>query len=509
LQPIELEELIGVLDKDEHANIDDVDGDRSGPNRYEHNDSPEIKQEQHTDSMTTATTTTATAATIQATIPEVKQETDEDERPKVMSIHFLCNESSKQQQQYRREDSLPRSPSFSHSPLDLLCNAVLDAEYLNVRPKQEDITVVVSSNIHRDATDRVMRMNNQYMSLDGQQQQHWRPMDDDDSTSDTKADSAVGLSPDQDIYQQKVTPPPPSATNIIEAHPSSTKKDELSSLSSAESLQTTTSSASASIATHWQQGMGSLFDDEQLSDLDDFMDDVSDLSSVCSSDSALESISSSSDETFGHLCTPSPSPVSSDKKKRSPNSNQKQVPRMSSLASLSSSSSTTSTSSLPDTNISKSNGGKSGLDCVACGRTLNSETVSDPSAADVAVANELATWTWSPSAAFADWRPQRCPRCERHVRVFNQEWPARKIKKSTGLNLTGRTDGDSTLIVPPTKGASNKKRPATKKHSNRKPTSNQYINSFKSTSTGVTRKQYIRSPPTPTSEIFGGVEDLF
>lgn len=508
MHPIELEELIGVLDKDEEADIDDADGDNNGSNRYEYNDSPAIKLEQDTDNITAA-----------AILP-VKQEMDEDERPKVMSIHFLCNESSKQQQ-HLREDSLPRSSSVSHSPLDLLCNAVLDAEYLNVRPKQEDITVVVSSNIHRDAKDRVMRMSNQYTALDSQQQQqqHWRSMDDEDSTSDTKADSAVGFSPDQDIYQQKITPPPPSATNIIETNPNSyppsTTNDGLSPLSPAQSLQMATSSApSASAETQWQHDMGSLFDDEQLSDLDDFMDDVSDLSSVCSSDSALESIDSSSDENLGHLCTPSPSPVSHDKKKRSPNSNQKQVSRMSSLTSLSSSSSTTSTSSLPDT-ISKSNEGKSGLDCVACGRTLNSETVSDPSAADVAVANELATWTWSPSAAFADWRPQRCPRCERHVRVFNQEWPARNIKKSTtSLNLTGRTEGtkrDSTLIVPPTKAASNKKRPATttKKYNNRKLTSNQYINSFKSASTGVTRKQYIRSPPTPTSEIFGGVEDLF
>ncbi|KAI8338368.1 hypothetical protein BC941DRAFT_19215 [Chlamydoabsidia padenii] len=409
---IELEQLIGVLDnnnKDEDADITDTD---NYTNQDAYDSPPLIKQEpqDHNDISTN------------------------DERPKVMSIDFLCSGNDNQQS------------SFSHSPLDLLCNAVLDAEYLNVRPKQEDITVVVSPNIHRDATDRVMR--NHYDQQ--QQQQQWR--DDEDSTSDTKADSAVGLSPDQDIYQLKPTPPP--STNTIE-------KITDSNIATTPTKKETSSSSTNTKTAQWQDP---LFDDEPLSDLDDFMDDVSDLSSICSSDSDLESISSN--ENLGHLSTPSPSPVSTNKKE--PTNKQKQ----------------------PDNSKSKSD-----LDCVACGRTLNSETISDPSAVDLAVANELATWTWSPSAAFTDWRPQRCPRCERHVRVFNQEWPSRKIKKRP----TSSNDSTKPTSTTSTTTTSVNRRSNTKKKST---LSNQYI-------TKPTRKQYIRSPPTPTSEIFNGVEDLF
>ncbi|RCH78045.1 Histone-lysine N-methyltransferase set9, partial [Rhizopus stolonifer] len=59
------------------------------------------------------------------------------------------------------------------------------------------------------------------------------------------------------------------------------------------------------------------------------------------------------------------------------------------------------------------------LDCIGCHLTLQT----NPGGTD-----ELATWTWSPSAVFIDWSPKRCPRCERHYSIFQQEWPHRKPK---------------------------------------------------------------------------------
>lgn len=69
------------------------------------------------------------------------------------------------------------------------------------------------------------------------------------------------------------------------------------------------------------------------------------------------------------------------------------------------------------------------LVCVACSKPLRRQDISEQVGADMAITNELATWTWSPSAIFTDWRPKRCPRCERHYTIFKQEWPNRKIKK--------------------------------------------------------------------------------
>ncbi|KAG2214444.1 hypothetical protein INT47_001000 [Mucor saturninus] len=69
------------------------------------------------------------------------------------------------------------------------------------------------------------------------------------------------------------------------------------------------------------------------------------------------------------------------------------------------------------------------LTCIACSRPLKKQDISEQVGADMSITNELATWTWSPSAIFTDWRPKRCPRCERHFTIFKQEWPNRKIKK--------------------------------------------------------------------------------
>ncbi|KAI7906010.1 uncharacterized protein BX663DRAFT_498502 [Cokeromyces recurvatus] len=74
------------------------------------------------------------------------------------------------------------------------------------------------------------------------------------------------------------------------------------------------------------------------------------------------------------------------------------------------------------------------LICIACDRPLKKEDISEQVGADVSITNELATWTWSPSAIFTDWRPKRCPRCERHYTIFKQEWPNRRKQKKKKSN---------------------------------------------------------------------------
>ncbi|CAO3587865.1 unnamed protein product [Absidia cylindrospora] len=515
IHQIELEELIGVQsDKSgmEEATVKMDEDDQHGDNNHR----TAIKQEPQDDMRT-------------ANMVPIKQEhvgnDNDDERPKVMSIHFLCNENDNHQQQQEEDyssSSSSRSSSFSHSrsPLDLLCNAVLDAEYLKVQPKQEEITVVVNPKIHRDATNRIMQRNDQHLDRhhhhhyqqqihEDEHHQKWHSMDE-ESTSNTKADSAVGLSPDQDLYHQKTKTPPPLSANRV---------DKMATTNtSREPLSTTSAKRKSSQQQHDDDGdLDSLFDDdEQLSELDDFMDDVSDLSSVCSADSALDSDTSSGDDEKSVQLSPSSSSV-----------NKQHVPRISSLSSLSSSTST-STSSTSTTVPNNSNhiisndhsnddGNKLGLVCVVCDRALKSETVLDPSAVDVAVANELATWTWSPSAAFTDWRPQRCPRCERHVRVFDQEWPSRKIQKPTpSLFLTTSNSKSDPLMT--STSSSNKKKLKNKSNSMKKQPDNKKSISSSSSSTitsqyiskpATTRKSFLRSPPAPTSEIFDGMEDLF
>ncbi|CAO3589791.1 unnamed protein product [Absidia cylindrospora] len=493
---IDLEDLIGIVDDNEEDDADTEDGSQS-----DNNNNGSSKQIQHIDTPSKLTETNQ------------EQIINDDNKPQVMSIHFLCNENNKKRQEQQDGYSTSRSSSYSHSPLDLLCNAVLDAEYLQVQhqqPNQEEITVVVGPEIHKDATDRLMQHpgNQQQQHL---HQQRWQSMDEDNS-SDTKADSAVGLSPQlqhQDIHHHQKTKAPPSS--VIHTASNTTK-------ASTRKKSTTTASS------QWQNDMDSLFDnDEQLSELDDFMDDVSDLSSVCSSDLTLNMESINKDQKDLQLSTPSPSPVSHIKKSSSasPITTTRRIPAV------------VPPSAPTDTNNSNNkyhhHGDKSGLNCMACGRALKSETISDESAADVAVANELATWTWSPSAAFTDWRPQRCPRCERHVRVFTQEWPARKInkKKATVAAAASSLQQQHRKMEAP---SVNKKRTyATKKHpchqKKSEPsfsTTSHVIGGIKTqqaspnkaaatttTMVTVSRKSFVRSPPTPTSEIFDGVDDLF
>ncbi|KAI9273554.1 hypothetical protein BY458DRAFT_489414, partial [Sporodiniella umbellata] len=67
------------------------------------------------------------------------------------------------------------------------------------------------------------------------------------------------------------------------------------------------------------------------------------------------------------------------------------------------------------------------LNCIGCHRPL--ENISEQVGPDPSLIHELATWTWSPSAVFTSWCPKRCPRCERHMAIFGQEWPSRKEKR--------------------------------------------------------------------------------
>ncbi|KAI9321417.1 hypothetical protein BX666DRAFT_975216 [Dichotomocladium elegans] len=76
-----------------------------------------------------------------------------------------------------------------------------------------------------------------------------------------------------------------------------------------------------------------------------------------------------------------------------------------------------------------------GLRCVACNCELRKEDISEQVGCDTMIAADLVTWTWTPSAIFTDWHPERCPRCERHYIIFRQEWPHRKIKKKEATKI--------------------------------------------------------------------------
>ncbi|KAI9478340.1 MAG: hypothetical protein EXX96DRAFT_570464, partial [Benjaminiella poitrasii] len=170
--------------------------------------------------------------------------------------------------------------------------------------------------------------------------------------------------------------------------------------------------------------------DDDMDLLDDFLDDVSDLSSVSSTElSTWTTTTTTSDEEDSRIKKKS--------KKRSPSPNNNNSATMQELV------------------------------CIACDRPLKKEDISEQVGADISITNELATWTWSPSAIFTDWRPKRCPRCERHFTIFKQEWPTRrkprkkKPKKDT-VNTT-ITSKKSKKISPSTMVA--KKKAVTKKSS--------------------------------------------
>lgn len=255
-------------------------------------------------------------------------------QPLVMSIEFLCSEEEKAKKvaaaaaaavksttapssvvAVDQKSSSSRPPSHqrvhSGSPLDLLCDAIMDVEFMQAQ------------------SQRV----------------------------------AAAATPTTDFVQ-------PAKEMVVE-EPVKQEARELEHIQDLEAFE------------------DSLFDDV-LSNFDEFDDGISDLSSI---DSDLLSEESDAD-------TP-PSSVSSNERPS--------VSRESSNKWL----------------MARRRGSKQELRCLACDKPLAQKESTD---AGDPVATELATWTWSPSAVFIDWFPKRCPRCERHFTIFNQEWPKRKIK---------------------------------------------------------------------------------
>lgn len=109
-------------------------------------------------------------------------------------------------------------------------------------------------------------------------------------------------------------------------------------------------------------------------------------------------------------------------------------------------------SSTEDEAVNKKKSIKSAINnhllCIACSKPL--QDISEQVGPDLSITNELATWTWSPSAVFTDWNPKRCPRCERHFTIFKQEWPNRKIKKKRVFNKKLKKNGKKVLKKPST-----------------------------------------------------------
>jgi hypothetical protein len=282
--------------------------------------------------------------------------TEKMARLKVMSIGFLCGSSD--EEETSPAPHVVKDRRVSDCPLlDLLVDAAMDAEYLKSEEKKaaeaikNQITVVVNPEIHHDATQRVLIQQQLQQQQQQQQQQHDSP-----SFMDSKADSAVSLSPRM-------------VTNNVKKEPED----------------------------NWRREMDDgLFNKDEFDALDDFLDDVSDLSSVSSTELSnwtTEDDDEAEDDDIDSEVEPITKKVT--KKASSP-------------------SNTHSTQELT---------------CIACTRPLKKQDISEQVGADMSITNELATWTWSPSAIFTDWRPKRCPRCERHFTIFRQEWPNRKIKK--------------------------------------------------------------------------------
>ncbi|KAI8143776.1 hypothetical protein BJV82DRAFT_656721 [Fennellomyces sp. T-0311] len=283
----------------------------------------------------------------------------------VMSIDFLCG---REEQQQHQEQS---------SPLDLLCDAVLDAEYSKGN-RSKALTVLVGPD-RKDTSAVSISMYYQESS----------PLSD-DMSSDTKADSAVGMSP--------------------HSHEG-----------------------------HWKED-----DDEfDVDGLSDLLDDQSDLSSIGSSDLAAEW--SDDDEEDD---------VSEDNIK----------PK------------------------GKSTTASEKLACIACKRELRREEISEQIGCDTSITADLVTWSWTPSALFTDWRPKRCPRCERHFTIFNQEWPNRKIKKKKKIQKP---------VEPQVKPKKTKK---PKKKSTPPPLK---------IDTDIFNNDDLFSPLTPLSDFSGDEEELF
>lgn len=256
-------------------------------------------------------------------------------QPLVMSIGFLCSEEEKAKKEAAAaaaaaaavdpKSSAPRPSSHqrvhSGSPLDLLCDAIMDVEFMQAQSQR----VAAAS----------------------------------------------------------------TTTNFIQpAEPVKQEAKEIEHMRDIDSFE------------------DSLFDDV-LSNFDEFDDGISDLSSI---DSDLLSEESDTD-------TPPSSVSSNERPSMSRESSDKWM-------------------------MARRRGSKQELRCLACDKPLvqkESTDASDP------VATELATWTWSPSAVFIDWFPKRCPRCERHFTIFNQEWPKRKVKTKKVKEMTSTVSSESVL----------------------------------------------------------------
>lgn len=256
-------------------------------------------------------------------------------QPLVMSIGFLCSEEEKAKKEAAaaaaaaaktatattsavavdQKSSSPRPSSHqrvhSGSPLDLLCDAIMDVEFMQAQSQRVAAATTTATDFVQPAKDMVVE---EPVKQEARESEHM-----------------------QDI----------------------------------EAFE------------------DSLFDDV-LSNFDEFDDGISDLSSI---DSDLLSEESDAE-------TPPSSVSSNERPSMSRESSNKWL-------------------------MARRRGSKQELRCLACDKPLAQKESTD---AGDPVATELATWTWSPSAVFIDWFPKRCPRCERHFTIFNQEWPKRKIK---------------------------------------------------------------------------------
>ncbi|OZJ04652.1 hypothetical protein BZG36_02893 [Bifiguratus adelaidae] len=70
--------------------------------------------------------------------------------------------------------------------------------------------------------------------------------------------------------------------------------------------------------------------------------------------------------------------------------------------------------------------------CKSC-----SEPISDK---QLPIPPELSTWSWTPSSAFPNWNPTRCPRCERHFNLYKCEWPERPKRQLYGYEVAAREE---------------------------------------------------------------------
>ncbi|KAI7886474.1 hypothetical protein K492DRAFT_177269 [Lichtheimia hyalospora FSU 10163] len=314
----------------------------------------------------------------------------------VMSIDFLCGN---QGQEPKSGEKIPTSP------LDLLCDAVMDAEYINVENKEQHqqepkaLTVLVDQK----------NVNAVSISM-------YYPGPSPVSDDEIKADSAVSVSP---------TP---------HGH---VWKEEVSSSS--------------------DEGA------EEETPLDDILDDISDLSSVASSE--LEEWS----DLDGN--------ISSNSSNNSNSNGGKQSQRKAS-------------------NSRKEENDKDGpLQCIACQRELRREEISEQLGCDTSITADLVTWTWTPSALFTDWRPKRCPRCERHYAIFCQEWPNRRQRKS----IIGSTQDTSIKNSIPSVKRKSSTTTSTRKFSSSPPSlPNKKINKKKATSTIPSSQPSSSASPTPS-----------